>query len=94
MFTTEADTPVRFSNFDRRYFKPLVRKAGLPNVSFHVLRHTAATLLLAGGADIKSAQAVLGHAKASHTLDIYADAIPSRVDEAMARLGVLVSEGA
>jgi hypothetical protein len=32
--------------------------------------------------------------KFHNTLDIYADAIPSRVDEAMARLGVLVSEGA
>jgi site-specific recombinase XerD len=56
-------------------------------VELHPLRHTAATLLLATGADVNSAQTILGHAKASHTLDLYADAVQDRVDEAMARLG-------
>jgi integrase len=52
-------------------------------LTFHALRHTAATLLLAAGADIKSAQRILGHSKASHTLDIYADFVPDRVEAAM-----------
>jgi len=86
VFTTDADSPMRVSNFRRRHFDPLVKRAEIEETTFHALRHTAATLLLAGGADVKSAQRVLGHAKASHTLDIYADFVPDRVDEAMARL--------
>jgi integrase len=93
VFTTAADTPVRFSNFSRRHFAPLVERAGLSGTTFHALRHTAATLLIAGGADIKSVQTVLGHTMASTTLDMYCDAVPSRVDEAMERLGNVVRDG-
>jgi integrase len=74
------------SNFRRRDFDPLVKGAELVGTTYHSLRHTAATLLLAAGADVKSAQRILGHAKASHTLDLYADFVPDRVDEAMGRL--------
>jgi len=88
VFTTAEGTPVRFSNFARRHLAPLVKAAGLPaSTTFHGLRHTAATLLLAAGVDVKSAQAVLGHAKASHTLDLYADSVPGNVEAAMRRLG-------
>src|SRR5262249_31066451 len=88
VFTTAEGTPVRFSNFQRRHFAPLVKAAKLPaTCTFHALRHTAATLLLAGGVDVKSAQAILGHAKASHTLDLYADSVPGNVAEAMRQLG-------
>ena len=44
------------------------------------------------GADIKSAQRILGHSKASHTLDIYADFVPDRVDAAMERLEAAIEE--
>jgi integrase len=86
VFLTRAGTPVRLSNFVRRHLAPLTARAEVPGTTYHALRHTAATLLLAGGADPKSAQRVLGHAKAAHTLDIYADAVPERVDDAMALL--------
>ena len=81
---------MRFSNFGRRHFKPLVQRAGVPDATFHALRHTTATLLLAAGVDLKSAQAVLGHAKASHTLDLYADSVPGNVSAAMERLGAIL----
>ena len=90
VFLTEAGTPIRMSNFRRRGFEPLVERAGLLAMTYHALRHTAATLLLASGADVKSAQRVLGHAKASHTLDLYADYVPDRVDDAMARLAEML----
>ena len=90
VFTTAAGTPVRFSNFSRRHFKPLAKRAKTPGTTFHALRHTAATLLLGSGVDLKAAQAVLGHARASHTLDIYADAVPANVDAAMAKLGEML----
>jgi integrase len=92
VFQTETGSPVRFSNFDRRHLKPLVKRAGLAGrFTLHIGRHTAATLALGGGADIKTAQAMMGHAKASHTLDLYADAIPGHVDRAMHALGDALS---
>jgi hypothetical protein len=45
---------------------------------------------LASGVDVKTAQSVLGHAKASHTLDLYADSVPGNVDAAMEQLGEML----
>ena len=93
VFTTTTNSPIHFSNFVRRAFSPLIKRAGLPpGTTFHALRHTAATLLIAAGADIKSVQAILGHARASHTLDLYADFVPSNVDRAMAGLEAVVDQ--
>jgi len=45
--------------------------AGVPAVRVHDLRHTAASLWLAAGADPKVVQRVLGHATAAMTMDLY-----------------------
>ncbi|MFC7448660.1 tyrosine-type recombinase/integrase [Rhodococcus daqingensis] len=44
-----------------------------PTVTPHDLRHTAASLAISAGANVKGVQRMLGHAKASMTLDVYAD---------------------
>lgn len=49
----------------------------LPEISFHGLRHTSATLLIAGKMDIKTVSARLGHAQASTTLNIYSHSLKS-----------------
>ncbi|MFC6933439.1 tyrosine-type recombinase/integrase [Actinomadura yumaensis] len=49
----------------------------------HQLRHTLATLLIGDGVDVKTVQAILGHSKASITLDMYAD--PSEQGRNVAR---------
>jgi integrase len=90
VFQTAQGAPANLRNFAVRQFAPLVKRAGVPGTTFHQLRHTAATLLLASGVDVKTAQAVLGHAKASHTLDLYADSVPGNVDAAMERLGEMI----
>ena len=54
-----------------RHMKRFVKRAGLPDVSPHDLRHSCASLLLSSGADIKSVQEILGHADASTTLNFY-----------------------
>jgi hypothetical protein len=46
VFTTETGSPINPSNLRQRSFAPLLKKAGLPHVRFHDLRHTCATLLL------------------------------------------------
>ena len=49
VFTTEVGTPMNRHNLGSRSFKPLMRRAGLPQMRFHDLRHTCATLLLGKG---------------------------------------------
>ena len=44
-----------------------------PSITPHDLRHTAASLAVSAGANVKGVRRMLGHAKASMTLDVYAD---------------------
>jgi integrase len=58
-----------------------VRRAGLPDIRFHDLRHTCATLLLSKGVHPMFAQELLGHATIAITLDAYSHAIPGMGDK-------------
>ena len=53
------------------HLKTILKKAGLPNIRFHDLRHTFATHTLTSGVDAKTLSGILGHTKASFTLDTY-----------------------
>lgn len=44
VFATKIGTPLDAQNMVNRHFKPLLKRAGLPNIRFHDLRHTCATL--------------------------------------------------
>ncbi len=56
-------------------FKKILRANGLPeNLNVHSLRHTNASLLIAGGTDVTTVAGLLGHARPSTTLDIYSHA--------------------
>ena len=59
-------------------------------VSCKVLRHTAASLAIAAGADVKSVQRMLGHASAAMTLDIYAGLFDKQLDEVASRVNDLL----
>lgn len=54
-----------------RQLKAILKQAGLPDIRFHDLRHTFATHALASGVDAKTLAGILGHTKASFTLDTY-----------------------
>ena len=71
VFCNELGRPVEVSNLTNRYFQPLLKKAGLPIVRFHDLRHTAATLMLNARIDAKVVSAVLGHSQVAFTMDRY-----------------------
>jgi len=65
-------------------FAQLLKKAGLPHVRFHDLRHTHATLMLKGGVHPKIVSERLGHATVAITLDTYSQVVPG-LQEAAAR---------
>lgn len=76
VFCTHQGKPLAQRNVFRA-FKLILDRAALPDVSFHALRHTAATLLLLQGVHPKVVQERLGHSNISMTLDTYSHLIPS-----------------
>ncbi len=66
--------------------KVLLKKAGLPDIRFHDLRHSAATLLLSVGVHPKVVQEILGHSQISITMDVYSHVLPGMQQDAMSRL--------
>lgn len=82
VFTSQTGTPVMRQDLITRSFKPLLKRAGLPDIRFHDLRHTCATLLLAKGVHAKLVQELLGHSTISITLDTYSHVLPGMGDAA------------
>ncbi len=58
-------------------FRKLLKDAGLPAIHFHDLRHSAATILLCMGVNVKVIQELLGHSDISVTLGVYGHLLPS-----------------
>jgi len=78
-----------------RYFKKVLRKAGLRDIRFHDLRHTFASQLLCNGANILYVSQQLGHANPGITMKIYSHWIPNKSQrEAMNRLPSLTTAAA
>ena len=73
-------------NLTGRNFKHFLEVAGLPDIRFHDLRHTAATMLLRQKVNVKVVSEMLGHADISITLRIYAHVIPDMQQEAANRM--------
>jgi integrase len=90
VFTSAEGQAVRYPNLHRRSYKPLLKRAGLPDVSFHALRHTAATLALAAGVNPKVVQERLGHSTVALTLDTYSHAVPTLGRDAAKRIDALL----
>jgi integrase len=80
VFASEIGTPLNRHNLVQRSFKPLLAKAGLPEVRFHDLRHTCATILLSKGVHAKFVQELLGHSTVAITLDTYSHVLPGMSD--------------
>ena len=82
VFTTPIGTPQDASGLRKRSFQPLLKRAGVPRIRFHDLRHTCATVLLAQGVHPKVVQEQLGHSQISLTLDTYSHILPTLQQEA------------
>ncbi|MGE5569089.1 MAG: tyrosine-type recombinase/integrase [Rhodospirillales bacterium] len=85
--------PMRDNNILVRHIKPAAVKLGLPLVNWQVLRRSFATWLKMAGADVKDAQALMRHSRASTTLDIYQQFVPESqrktVDKLMGLSGLV-----
>lgn len=87
MFCTRSVRPIYSSNLTHQSFKPLLREAGLPEIRFHDLRHTCATLLLGKVVHPRIVQDLLGHFQISLTLDIYSHILPGMHTGAVSAMG-------
>jgi integrase len=74
-------------------YKRMLRRAGLPDIRFHDLRHSAATLLISMGVHAKVVQELLRHSSITTTLNIYAHVLPSMQQEAMQKLQEFYQQG-
>ena len=86
LFTTVNGDVLRNRNARRSWFDRAVAEVGEPGLTPHELRHTAASLAISSGANVKAVQRILGHASAAMTLDIYADLFDSDLDAVADRL--------
>lgn len=94
VFTSRIGTPVDGRNLHHD-LKRILAKAGLPDIRFHDLRHTAATLLLAQGVSPRVIMEVLGHSQISLTLNTYSHVLPVLQDDAALKMnGILTGTDA
>jgi integrase len=95
VFADQHGGVLRNSNWRARVFRPAVARCQaaddtFPTITPHDLRHTAASLAVSVRANVKAVQRMLGHAKASMTLDTYADLFDEDLDEVADRLDAAI----
>lgn len=90
IFTTGIGTPVHPRNLHRGY-KDLRKAAGLPDIRFHDLRHTAISLMLNNDVPVIIVSRRVGHARPSITLDRYGHLMPNMQQEAAELIDSLAS---
>ena len=90
VFTTSIGTPVHRARLHRK-FKQILRTAGLPDIRYHDLRHTAATLLLVQEVDPRTIMETLGHSRISMTMDTYAHVMPALQLRAAAKMDEILA---
>jgi integrase len=89
-FTTRIGTPIDPANL-LDDFKRILKKAELPDIRFHDLRHSAASLLLALNIHPRVVMELLGHSQISLTMNTYSHVVPGLLREAVDKLGVALN---
>jgi integrase len=74
VFTTDVGTPISPRNL-QRHFKTKLKEAGLPEIRFHDMRHTKASLLLERNVHPRIVSELLGHSSVNLTLNTYSHII-------------------
>ena len=86
VFTGGRGGVLRNLNWRRDVFDAAADSVGLAGLTPHELRHTAASLAVSAGANVKAVQRMLGHASAAMTLDVYSGLFDDDIDGVAARL--------
>jgi integrase len=86
VFTGWRGSVLRTKGMRRSWFDAAAVAAGVPGLTPHELRHTAASLAVSAGASVLALQRMLGHAKPSMTLDVYSDLFDEDLDAVADRL--------
>ncbi len=92
VFVDTDGTPIHRSALRRQSFLPLLRRAGIPHIRLHDLRHTCATLHLRQGTHPSIVAHMLGHSRVSMTLDVYSHVLPTMGVEAARRMDALLRD--
>ena len=83
---------LRNRSFRRGWFDAAATRVGLVGLTPHEMRHTAASLAISAGANVKAVQRMLGHASASVTLDVYSDLFDSDLDAVSLALDAAIAK--
>jgi integrase len=86
VFCTPLGTHIHPGHDILEEFKKLLERAGLPDIRFHDLRHSAATMLLGMGVHPKIVQELLGHNRIQETVDTHSQVLPTIHKEAIRKL--------
>ncbi len=92
VFCTATGNYINPESTLKTIFKRILKNAGLPDIRFHDLRHSAATLMLSMGVHPKVVQELLGHSQISITMDIYSHVLPSMQQDAMEKMNTLLQK--
>ena len=92
IFPSQNNTPLNERNVITRHFKPILKKAGLPDIRLYDLRHTQATLLLQAGEHPKIVSERLGHSSIQLTLDTYSHVLPNMQQGSAEKLENIIFE--
>lgn len=92
LFTGRDGGRLRRPPTQRGWFQQAILKAGVPRLTPHDLRHTAASLAVQAGTNVKALQGMLGHTSAAMTLDVYADLFDDDLDVLAGRLDAAVGK--
>ena len=90
VFATREGLPLDRRNLLRKHVKPAARKLGLPNVTWHLLRHCYATMLDSLGTPVGTMQSLLGHSAPEITREVYLHAIPEEQRRAVCNVEKLI----
>ncbi len=90
VFATREGLPLERWNLLRKHLKPTAKKLGLPGVTWHLLRHSHATMLDSVGTPLGTMQSLLGHSTPEITREIYLHAIPEEQRRAVESVEKLV----
>ena len=91
VFADETGRPLSGIHVLRYEILPLLKRAGLPRIRFHDLRHSCATLLLGRSVNPKIVSEMLGHSAVAITLDLYSHVLPDMQDTAAAAMDAVLS---